>query len=98
MSAVRAPQSKAPRIAFSIWSGSIRAIYRAQLLITDHFETFYSKESASCHTREDTVRLLDSPPMQAVVRHPRTVDIVGPAVQENHGRTIGGTGFTISNI
>ena len=99
MSAVRAPQSKPPIVAFSILSASIKRDdierNRRLLAIAERFTGKKSRRAVAAQIRDDH-------PVAGRRQQRRDVDkavnVVGPAVQKNDRRTIGGTGFGITDI
>ena len=99
MSAVRAPQSKPPMVAFSILSASIRAMISSSdhrlLAIAQRFTGKKSRRAIAAQIRDDH-------PVARRRQQRRDIDIavnvVGPAVQKNDRGTIGGAGFGVSDI
>ena len=99
MLAVRAPQSKPARIAFSILSASIKAIdvdgERRRLAVAERVARKKARRAVAAQIRND----------HAVARRrqqrrdiDKAVNVVGPAVQKNDRRAIGGTGFGVADI
>ena len=99
MLAVRAPQSKPARIAFSILSASIRAIdvdgERRRLAVADRVARKKARRAVAAQIRNDH-------PVARRRQQRRDIDkavnVVGPAVQKNDRRAIGRTGFGVADV
>ena len=99
MSAVRAPQSKPPMVAFSILRASIKAMTSTAI---DRLLAVAERVAGKKARRAIAAQIRDDHPV-ARRRQQRgdidkAVNVVGPAVQKNDRGTIGGTGFGVSDI
>ena len=99
MLAVRAPQSKPARIAFSILSASIKAMTSTASADGWPLRTRVARKEAR---RAVAAQIGNDHPIAGRRQQRRdideAVDVVGPAVQENDRRAIGRTGFGIADI
>ena len=99
MSAVRAPQSKPASTALSIFSASIRAmtsVASARLLaIARRVGGEEARRAVAAQIGHDHP---EARPRQHRGDIDEGVDVVGPAVQEDDGGTIGGPGFGVTDI
>ena len=99
MLAVRAPQSKPARIAFSILSASINAMTssgdRRRLAVADRVARQKPRRAIAAQIGHDH-------PVARRRQQRRDIDkavnVVGPAMQKNDGGSVGGAGFGIADI